>query len=76
MSMHNFTAIFVKNQSTMRLEVITKEINSLYGTNAAEARKLQLRPLQIMCENIVFMLVSYREIVSLVITSILIVWRF
>jgi hypothetical protein len=39
----------------------------------AEVRKLQLRPVQIMRENCVFMLVPYREFFSLVMTSILIV---
>jgi predicted GIY-YIG superfamily endonuclease len=38
---------------------------------AAEVRKLQLRPVQIICENCVFMLVSCREFVLLMMTSIL-----
>jgi hypothetical protein len=38
---------------------------------AAEVRKLQLCPMQIMCEKCVFTLVPYREFVSLVMTSIL-----
>jgi hypothetical protein len=33
MSMHYFMAIVVKNQSTIRIEVITEETNSLYSTN-------------------------------------------
>jgi hypothetical protein len=40
---------------------------------AANVRKLKLRLVQIMCENCVSMLVPYREFVSLVMTSILMV---
>jgi hypothetical protein len=40
---------------------------------AAEVRRLHLRPVQIMCENCVFMLVPHRELVSLVMAYILIV---
>jgi hypothetical protein len=40
---------------------------------AAEVTKLQLHPVYITCESCVFMLIAYREFVSLVITSILIV---
>jgi hypothetical protein len=40
---------------------------------AAEGRKPQLRPVWIMSENCVFRLVPYRQFISLVITSILIV---
>jgi hypothetical protein len=36
-----------------------------------EVRKLQLRPVYIICENCVFMLVPYREFISLVMTSAL-----
>jgi hypothetical protein len=39
----------------------------------AEVRKLQLCPVWNMCENSVFMLVPYKEFVSLSMTSILIV---
>jgi hypothetical protein len=42
-------------------------------TIAEEIRKLQLRPVQIIMENCVFMLVPQREIVSLVMASLLIV---
>jgi hypothetical protein len=40
---------------------------------AAEVRKLQIRPVYTTCENYFFMLVPYREFISLAITSILIV---
>jgi hypothetical protein len=33
MSMHCFTAIVVKNRSTIRIKVIIKETDFLYGTN-------------------------------------------
>jgi hypothetical protein len=44
-------------------------------TVIAEVKKLQLLPVQIMCENCV-MLVPYKESVSLVMTSILTVLSF
>jgi hypothetical protein len=40
----------------------------------AEARKLQNRPVQIMCENFIFMLVPHIEFVSLILTFILILF--
>jgi hypothetical protein len=43
---------------------------------AKEVRKLQLRPVKIMCGNCVFILVPYRKFLSLVMTSLLTVLWF
>jgi hypothetical protein len=51
------------NQSSLDISPIWTPIT------AAKVRKLQLRPVYITCEICIFMLVPYREFVSLVMTS-------
>jgi hypothetical protein len=57
MSMHYFTFIVVKIKSTIRIEVITKEINSLYGTNT-KIKKIRW----IKSRNTIIVLIYHRHI--------------